>query len=120
MAAAGTPLVAVEDGVIVRARPNGLGGLGITMRGQSGLQYYYAHLSAYAEGLHGGQSVRAGEILGYVGDTGNAKGGSPHLHFEIARNGKPVNPFPILRVTWEWQMPHILEAAAAIEAADGP
>ncbi len=117
MAAAGTPLVATENGRITSVRSHDLGGKGITMVGASGLQYYYAHLSDYAPGLAPGAVVTAGEVIGYVGDTGNAKG-TPHLHFEIVHEGQNVNPFPILQVTWEWQGPHILAAAQDLAALD--
>jgi murein DD-endopeptidase MepM/ murein hydrolase activator NlpD len=102
MAAMGTPLVAVEDGVIVRARPNSLGGNAIRLRGASGHGFYYAHLAAYAPGIAEGSAVAAGQLLGFVGDTGDARGGAPHLHFEIHRpdSGEPVNPYPLLAVAW--------------------
>jgi murein DD-endopeptidase MepM/ murein hydrolase activator NlpD len=67
--------------------------------------FYYAHLERYAEGLLQGQSVRQGDLIGYVGDTGNAGAGNYHLHFAIWAvndprrlwNGINVNPFPMLR-----------------------
>lgn len=116
LADAGTPLVATENGRINSVRSHNLGGKGITMVGASGLQYYYAHLSEYAPGLAPGAIVTAGEIIGYVGDTGNAKG-TPHLHFEVVHNGENVNPYPILQVTWDWQSPHILAAAQKLDQA---
>ena len=103
MAARGTPVVAAEDGVIVRAVPNRLGGNALRLRGDSGHGYYYAHLDAYAPGITSGTPVTAGQLLGVVGDTGDARGGAPHLHFEVHRPGddEPVNPYPLLRVAWE-------------------
>jgi murein DD-endopeptidase MepM/ murein hydrolase activator NlpD len=67
--------------------------------------YYYAHLDRYRDGLREGQLVRRGEVIGYVGSTGNAAEDAPHLHFAIARlgpqrnwwTGDPVNPFLVLR-----------------------
>jgi murein DD-endopeptidase MepM/ murein hydrolase activator NlpD len=97
-AAAGTPLVAVERGVISRMGTDTLGGIKLWLQGASGTRYYYAHLSAYAEGLHQGQVVEAGALVGYVGNTGNARTTPPHLHFEVHPGGGPAaNPYPLLR-----------------------
>jgi peptidoglycan LD-endopeptidase LytH len=72
------------------------------VKGESGTYYYYAHLAAFADGMHEGKVVDAGDLVGYVGDTGNAKGGAPHLHFEIRPGGgAPVNPYPLLQVVSE-------------------
>lgn len=99
MAPAGTPLLACERGIITRMGSDVLGGTKIWIKGESGTYYYYAHLSAFAEGMHDGLVVDAGTVIGYVGDTGNARGGAPHLHFEIRPDGGPaVNPYPLLRV----------------------
>jgi murein DD-endopeptidase MepM/ murein hydrolase activator NlpD len=90
----GTPLVAVVDGVI-RHDVDDLGGVGVWLDGTDGVSYYYAHLSRW-EGEN--RIVARGEIIGYVGDTGNAAGGPPHLHFGIrATHGEMVNPYPTVR-----------------------
>ncbi len=95
----GTPLVAAERGVIGRVGNGRLGGLKFWLRGESGADWYYAHLDGFAPGLHNGQVVEAGELLGYVGNTGNAVGTPPHLHLEIHPNGgAAVNPYPLLKV----------------------
>src|SRR3546814_12499600 len=79
-----------------------LGGTKIWVKGESGTYYYYAHLSAFAEGMHDGKLVEPGEVIGFVGDTGNARGGPPHLHFQIHPDGgAPVNPSPLLKVVDE-------------------
>ena len=95
-----TPLVAVVSGVILRAHnvDSGLGGISITMRGNDGNVYYYAHLTSIREGIAAGVHVTAGEVIGYAGNTGNAAGGPVHLHFEIRPGGgAAVDPYPILR-----------------------
>ncbi len=95
LAAMGTPLVAVTNGTI-EWNLDDLGGVGIWLRGDDGVGYYYAHLSWY-EG-DAPRRVTRGEVIGYVGDTGNAKGGPPHLHFGIrAPSGEMVNPYPTVR-----------------------
>ena len=93
LAPTGTPLQAVIGGMVSQ-RANTLGGITISLVGDNGNRYYYAHLSAY-EGEPG--RVEQGQVIGYVGDTGNATG-TPHLHFEIRPNGGiPVNPYPSVR-----------------------
>ncbi len=93
LAPTGTPLQAVIGGFVAH-RSNRLGGITISLLGDNGNRYYYAHLSGY-EGLEG--RVEQGQVIGYIGDTGNATG-VPHLHFEIRPNGGvPVNPYPSVR-----------------------
>ena len=97
IAARGTPLVAIEDGTIKRMGNGGLGGITIYLTGASGDQYYYAHLDAWASGLSVGQSVAVGEMIGTVGNTGNAQYTVPHLHFEFhPGGGSPANPYPLV------------------------
>lgn len=92
MAARGTPVVAPVAGTVTH-RGNAIGGMSFHLNGVDGHYYYGTHLSAYG---NGGQ-VQAGTIVGYVGDTGNARG-NPHLHFEIHPNGgSAVNPTPTVR-----------------------
>lgn len=99
MAPFGTPLLACERGIVTRMGSDVLGGTKIWVKGESGTYYYYAHLSGFADGMVDGKLVEPGEIIGYVGDTGNARGGAPHLHFEIHPDGGPaVNPYPLLKV----------------------
>ncbi len=92
----GTPLVAIENGVIFQLDdfPVGLGGIDIWLRGDSGTSYYYAHDRSNVVAL--GQRVAVGQVVAYLGDTGNAEG-SPQLHFEIHPGGGPaVDPYPSL------------------------
>jgi len=102
MAPMGTPLLACERGIITEMGSDVLGGTKLWLKGESGTYYYYAHLSAFVEGQKVGDLVEAGDLVGLVGDTGNAKGGAPHLHFEIHPDGgKAVNPYPLLKVVDE-------------------
>ena len=82
-AAAGTPLLAVADGTLHTIGFNRIGGYRIWLRDTEGNEFYYAHLSAYSPLAVEGRSVQAGDVIGFVGDTGDADGGAPHLHFEI-------------------------------------
>ena len=81
-AAGGTPLLAVADGTLHTIGFNRLGGYRLWLRDTQGNNFYYAHLSAYSPLAVEGRSVRAGDVIGFVGDTGDA-GGTMHLHFEI-------------------------------------
>jgi hypothetical protein len=102
-AAMGTPLVAVQDGTVDRLSDYGLGGISLHVTNELGDYFYYAHLSAYAPGVHEGMPVRAGEVIGYVGNTGDAVTTPPHLHFEIHPAGGPaVNAFAYLEA-WRAQ-----------------
>jgi len=95
-AAMGTPLVAVTSGsVFFQGDP--LGGNAAYVVGHDGNGYYYAHLRDY---VGGARSVRAGELIGHVGDSGDADGGAPHLHFEIRQGGPAgaaIDPYPTVR-----------------------
>jgi len=96
-ASRGTKIAAVDSGR-VSLRNSSLGGVVVWLTGDSGISYYYAHLDGYASGLSTGDRVSKGEVVGYVGNTGNARGTSPHLHFGMyPRGGSAVNPFPTLR-----------------------
>ena len=99
LAGYGTPVVACVTGTITRTTPTdtGLGGITIWLRGNNGSSYYYAHLSRIADGIHKGVSVGAGQVIGYVGHTGNA-GSCNHLHFQIMPGGgAAVDPYATLR-----------------------
>jgi hypothetical protein len=97
----GTPLLAVEDGSIEQAQniDEGLGGITLWLRGDSGTSYYYAHHSRNIVRA-AGVRVSRGQVIAEVGNTGNARTTPPHVHFEIhptGRGGPPVDPFPLLR-----------------------
>ena len=106
-AAAGTPVFAVDDGELEHV-PNELGGNAFKLTAEGGTFYYGAHLSAY-EG--GPRSVVAGEVIGYVGQTGNAIATSPHLHFEIHPSGGiATNPYTLLRALEPQSAGHVQPA----------
>jgi len=98
MAADGTELYAIADGTITRDT-NGLGGTVIHLIDAEGTDYYYAHMSGYADSAPDGSAVEAGDLIGYVGSSGDASADAPHLHFGIyegGRGGTAVNPFSLL------------------------
>jgi len=101
----GTPVRAVISGTVAKLFLSKPGGNTIYLVDEAGVYcYYYAHLDAYAANLHDGARVKAGHVIGYVGTTGDADRGAPHLHFEISRlgpekhwwGGTPINPYPLL------------------------
>jgi murein DD-endopeptidase MepM/ murein hydrolase activator NlpD len=92
----GTPVVAAEDGVVTQIVNNSITGLGVEIRDRSGIEYFYAHLSAFVKGLHRGQVVKQGAVLGGVGTTGNAAGTAAHVHFEIQPGGRAMPPKPVV------------------------
>ena len=99
MCARSTPLLAVVSGSIWHTTPyeEGAGGIGLWIAGNDNNYYYYCHLESIAKGIVPGASVTIGQVVGYAGNTGNARGGSVHLHFEIhPGNGAAINPYPTL------------------------
>ncbi len=105
LAPRGTPVVSAEEGTVRRVGQNRLGGNMIYVTDPSErFVFYYAHLDRYAVGLFAGQRVHRGQVLGYVGTTGNAPPGSPHLHFQLMRRrpdgslygGPPIDARPYL------------------------
>jgi murein DD-endopeptidase MepM/ murein hydrolase activator NlpD len=93
----GQPEYAVFAGT-VRVYTNRLGGKSIWLHTNMGVDFYYAHLSAWASGLKTGDHVTQRQIVGYNGNSGNAYGGAPHLHFQMhPGGGSPVNPYPTLK-----------------------
>jgi murein DD-endopeptidase MepM/ murein hydrolase activator NlpD len=95
-AASGTPLVAVADGTVSRVYTNRLGGLSIDFVDTRGDRYYYAHLASARAAS--GQRVGAGDVIGTVGQSGNARGTPPHLHWQFhPGGGEPVNPYALAR-----------------------
>ena len=106
MADAGTPVLAVADGTVEKLFNSERGGLTIYQFEPSGRWcYYYAHLQRYADGLAEKQVIKRGDVIGYVGSTGNASADAPHLHFEVHVlgpekqwwKGESINPYPLLK-----------------------
>ena len=107
-APAGTPVLAAAAGKILKLFQSERGGTTIyQLSADEKTVYYYAHLQSYADGLAEGNIVRQGDVIAYVGDTGNAGVGNYHLHFSIAAVSDPkrywegtnINPYPLLRST---------------------
>ena len=102
----GTPVLATASGVVLKLFQSVRGGTALyELAPDRRTIYYYAHLDRYAAGMAEGRALRQGEVIGYVGDTGNAGAGNYHLHFEISTTtdpkrywaGTPQNPYPLLR-----------------------
>jgi murein DD-endopeptidase MepM/ murein hydrolase activator NlpD len=113
----GTAALAVADGHISYLGTRSLAGRCIWLEARDGRSYFYAHLDGWVPGLWQGQRVRAGEALGYVGNSGNASAASPHLHFEIHEDGVAVDPFPVLREAAR-PMPHATAVRSARWSAE--
>ena len=101
-----TPVQAVDDGTIAKLFPSKAGGNTIYQFDPNGrLCYYYAHLERYADGLHEGQAVSRGQVIGYVGTSGNAPPDTPHLHFAVNQlnadrhwwQGRALDPYEVFR-----------------------
>lgn len=108
-AARGTDVVSATLGVVSSVREGGLGGRQVWVLGPGRQRHYYAHLDDWAPRLAEGDVVYPGSVLGSVGDTGNARGTPPHLHYGIYGSGGAIDPLPLLRA----------DAGAGPAAADG-
>lgn len=91
----GTPIAATTQGVVSKVGDDRLGGRVVFIIGPGGAAHYYAHLEDYAD-ISPNDWVNAGDIVGYVGDSGNAKGTPTHVHYGVYINGNAVNPYPLL------------------------
>ena len=92
----GTEIVAVADGIISYIGDQPKGGHCLWLTTESGTAFYYAHLDRWAPGLYEGMEVQSGDLLGFVGNTGNAIHTPSHLHFGINQNDEMVDPYPLL------------------------
>ncbi len=96
-AARGTPVVAVADGTLFRVAYSGISGNRLWLRDAAGTEFFYAHLDSYAPAAREGATVTKGTVVGYNGDSGDARGTPPHVHFQIhPGGGGPVRPYPIV------------------------
>lgn len=95
-AARGTPVLSATEGIVSRVGTNDLGGKVVWVMGPGRQMHYYAHLDDYAE-ISAGDRVAPGTVLGYVGNTGNARGTPPHLHYGVYTGAGAINPYPLLR-----------------------
>ena len=92
----GTPVLSTTQGIVREVGTNVLGGKVVWVTGPSSSQHYYAHLEDYAPALREGDWLEVGELLGFVGNTGNAENTPPHLHYGIYLNDGATNPYPYL------------------------
>jgi murein DD-endopeptidase MepM/ murein hydrolase activator NlpD len=110
-----TPVRTPVDG-IVRFEDSGLGGKGAFVTAPDGTYYYMAHLNSFNADLTNGAAVKQGQIVGYNGDSGNAKGGAPHVHFEVhPGGGAAVNPKPFLDAWLATAMVRVPEILASFQ-----
>jgi len=95
-AARDTRVRSSTEGIVTQVGTSNLGGLVVWVMGPGGQRHYYAHLDRHAD-VTAGMRIAAGRVLGYVGDTGNARGTPPHLHYGVYDMGGAINPYPLLR-----------------------
>jgi len=125
MSPRGTPVVAVAAGEIIIKKWHDLSGWYLGIRHDGGWDTYYVHLNndtlgtddgeggeatAFAPGIEVGVLVEAGDVIGYVGDSGNAENTQPHTHFSLRKDDRPVNPFPYLEAAWNRQLAEYTKA----------
>ncbi|HEX8604795.1 MAG TPA: M23 family metallopeptidase [Pseudoduganella sp.] len=110
----GTPVLSSTEGIVTQVGTNRLGGLVVWVMGPGGQRHYYAHLERYAD-VAAGMRIQAGRVLGYVGNSGNAQGTPPHLHYGVYDIGGAINPYPLMRC----EPPASNDRAAARPAGQG-
>jgi murein DD-endopeptidase MepM/ murein hydrolase activator NlpD len=91
----GTPVLSSTEGIVLRVGTNRLGGQVVWVLGPGGQRHYYAHLDRYGD-VHAGMRVAPGTVLGYVGNTGNARSTPSHLHYGIYTANGAIDPYPLL------------------------
>ena len=130
-----TEVYAIADGVVSYVGTSSRPGRFVVIHHGEGWESYYIHLNndsigtddgdapwslTLAPGVEKGADVKAGQLIGWVGDSGNAEGGDAHTHFELRRNGSSMNPYQYLRAAWERDhTAYILRQAAIERGLDG-
>lgn len=92
----GTPVLSSTEGIVTQVGTNRLGGLVVWVMGPGRQRHYYAHLDRYSD-VQAGMRIEAGRVLGYVGNSGNAQGTPPHLHYGVYDMDGALNPYPLLK-----------------------
>jgi murein DD-endopeptidase MepM/ murein hydrolase activator NlpD len=123
----GTPILACADGTVFSVGWNGVGGNRLWLRDGQGNEFYYAHLSAYSPAARNGNRVKAGEVIGFVGNTGDAEGTPYHLHFEVhpvaylglGYDGA-VDPTPYLNAWQQQKNLYLAQVAGYVRGVAGP
>ena len=110
-ASRGTAVLSATRGVVASVREGGLGGRQVWVYGPGGQRHYYAHLDDWEPGLAEGDLVIEGSVLGIVGDTGNARGTPPHLHYGVYGDQGAIDPLPLLQATAATRAPPPTDAA---------
>jgi murein DD-endopeptidase MepM/ murein hydrolase activator NlpD len=107
----GSEVVAGADGFVQEVQRGSRAGLYVVLSHAGGFETWYLHLGSFADGLEVGAPVAVGDVIGYVGSTGNAAGTSPHTHFEIHENGRAIDPYRYLKDAMErWVLSQQIEA----------
>jgi murein DD-endopeptidase MepM/ murein hydrolase activator NlpD len=108
----GTSVLSTTEGIVLRVGTNDLGGKVVWVLGPGGDRHYYAHLDRYAE-IDAGDRVSPGSVLGYVGNTGNARGTPTHLHYGIYTGSGAVNPYPFLKSSGNFSQKNVVTKVPA-------
>jgi len=106
----GTPVLSSTEGIVTRVGTNRLGGLVVWVMGPGRQRHYYAHLDRYGQ-VEAGMRIEAGQVLGFVGNSGNAKGTPPHLHYGVYDLDGALNPYPLLKADPSTAPPRLAQEA---------
>ncbi len=112
IAARGAFVVSPTDAVVTRTGKGGSAGVYVYTANPGGESFRYMHLDAIADGVKSGTVLKAGDLIGYVGNTGNASGGTPHLHFEIRDGRTAQDPYP--RISGSFTNEELIRSLTAI------
>ncbi len=115
----GTPIVSPVSGKVLSTKKSDIGGYTVRILGDDGVTYYFAHMASQAV-VSQGQHVNAGYHIGYVGNTGNARGTTPHLHFSMHLGSKLINPYSYLEASTHYGVTQTPDPAAVTSTTLGP